>query len=161
MFVPYSSLSDASDVWLYFADRPLDSDEISVLESQVKTLCENWAVHGSPLNSSFQLIHNQLLVLFSEKDEQQASGCSIDSSVRAVQSIGQVLNVDFFNRWNVYLDHENGLKAIHINKLKKAVLAGEIEGDVQVYKPNLASKAEFETQAKQAVSAFLGLEKSI
>jgi hypothetical protein len=35
------------------------------------------------------------------EDIESASGCSIDSSVRFVKSLGAELNIDFFNRLNV------------------------------------------------------------
>jgi hypothetical protein len=50
-------------------------------------------------------------VLCANEDFVSASGCSIDSSVHFVKSLGNELHVDFFNRMNVLIfEGENQTK---------------------------------------------------
>ena len=52
-------------------------------------------------------------------DEQKvgASGCSIDSSVHFVKALGKELEVNFFDRLNLYIIKDQEIKQIHISEM--------------------------------------------
>jgi len=97
----FPNLPDDSRVWLYLADRKLDATEAHFLNEKLKLFLDSWAAHNKKLTCDGILLFNQYLILTVNEDIESASGCSIDSSVRFVKSLGQELSVDFFNRLNV------------------------------------------------------------
>ncbi len=90
-----------SRVWLYLADRKLDSTELLFAEEKLQDFLSTWKAHGKSLNCNGIILFSQYLVLSVNEQVESASGCSIDSSVHFVKTIGNELNVDFFNRLNV------------------------------------------------------------
>jgi len=97
----FPELPDHSRVWLYLADRKLDSTELLFAEEKLQDFLSTWKAHGKSLNCNGTILFSQYLILSVDEDIESASGCSIDSSVRFVKLLGSELNVDFFNRMNV------------------------------------------------------------
>jgi hypothetical protein len=97
----FPNLPEHSRVWLYLADRKLDATEAQYVNEQMQHFLSNWAAHNKKLTCDGVLLFNQYLILAVNEDIESASGCSIDSSVRFVKSLGQELNIDFFNRLKV------------------------------------------------------------
>jgi len=90
-----------SHVWLYLANRKLDGTEVHFLNEKLKVFLDNWVAHNKKLVCDGTLLFNQYLIFAVNEDVENASGCSIDSSVRFVKSIGQELTIDFFDRMKV------------------------------------------------------------
>lgn len=97
----FPNLPEHSRVWLYLADHKLDATEAHFLNEKLKLFLNSWSAHNKKLRCDGTLLFSQYLILAVDEDVESASGCSIDSSVRFVKSLGQELNVDFFNRLNV------------------------------------------------------------
>lgn len=103
----FPNLPAHSRVWLYLADRKLDATEAQYANEQMHHFLSNWAAHNKKLTCDGTLLFNQYLILAVNEDIESASGCSIDSSVRFVKSLGAELNVDFFNRIKVMVLENN------------------------------------------------------
>ena len=106
----FSELPNESRVWLYLANRKLDNTELVFAEEQLSVFLSGWKAHGKNLKSNGAFLFSQYLVLSVDEDVESASGCSIDSSVHFVKSLGAQLNVDFFNRLNVLSLFDNETK---------------------------------------------------
>lgn len=107
----FPDFPDSSRVWLYLANRKLDSTELFFAKEQLKRFLGTWKAHGKSLNCDGTILFSQYLVLCANEDFVSASGCSIDSSVHFVKSLGNELHVDFFNRMNVLIfEGENQTK---------------------------------------------------
>jgi len=151
MYIPYSELSDNNKIWVYVSERPFTEEEDRFIDDKLTTLCNNWDVHGSPLKASFVVVKSQIIVLLSDEVDNQASGCSIDSSVRAMKEIGEKLNVDFFNRWNVACEKDNTIQVLHINDFKAKLKSGDMTGEDYIFKNILSSKSEFESTFREKI----------
>lgn len=97
----FPDLTDDSRVWLYLANRKLDATELQFAEEQLSVFLTSWKAHGKQLNCNGLILFSQYLILVVNEEVESASGCSIDSSVHFVKSLGNELEVDFFNRLNV------------------------------------------------------------
>lgn len=97
----FPELPDHSRVWLYLADKKLDSTELIFAEEQLSHFLKNWKAHGKNLKCNGTVLFSQYLILSVDEDIELASGCSIDSSVHFIKSLARELNVDFFKRTNV------------------------------------------------------------
>ncbi len=98
MLVPFESLPDDARVWVYQSNRAFTAPEAAWLTDALTHFCTQWAAHQVPLHAAFQVAYNQFVVLAVDEKANGASGCSIDSSVHALQAMQQHLGVDFFDR---------------------------------------------------------------
>lgn len=151
MYIPYSELSDNNKIWVYISDRPFTEEEDVFVEEKLTALCNNWDVHGSPLKSTFVVVKSQIVVLFSDEVDNQASGCSIDASVRGMREIGDKLNIDFFNRWNIACEKDNTIQVLHVNDFKAKLKSGEMTGEDYVFKNIINSRSEFESTFREKI----------
>jgi hypothetical protein len=114
----FPQLPDTSRVWLYVSDRPFDATESNYIQDALSDFTQNkWATHGTKLMASGSVLMNQLVVLAVDEEVMNASGCSIDSSVRLMKQIGTELKVDFFNRLFVLISKESEIKRVHFQEL--------------------------------------------
>jgi len=101
MLVPFEQLPEASRVWIYQCNRTLSTDEISIVNDELKTFLTQWTAHGAQLNAGYDLPYSRFIVLALDQSESGASGCSIDASVRFIQHLEQRFNVDLLDKMNV------------------------------------------------------------
>ena len=101
MFVPFDTLPEESRIWIYQSNRKFSDDEMTEIENDLKTFVENWAAHGTGLEASYLLKYNRFIILSVNQEVQQATGCSIDSSVAFIQKLEQKYGVDLLDKMNV------------------------------------------------------------
>ena len=101
MFVPFENLPEESRIWIYQSNRKFSDDEMAEIENELKSFVENWAAHGTGLEASYLLKYNRFIVLAVNQEVQQATGCSIDSSVGFIQDLEKKYNVDLLDKMNV------------------------------------------------------------
>ncbi len=106
------NLSPDSRLWLYQANRPLSPTEIVWAKEQIENFTAEWAAHGHQLKAAGDVLNPYFIALAVDLTHENASGCSIDSSVRFVKALGQELNIDFFNRLKMLVESENGDQAL-------------------------------------------------
>lgn len=109
--IELQNFSDAAKVWIYQADRELTANEIELIHSKSTNFVESWSTHGTKLSAKATVLAPYHLV-FVVDGNVQASGCSIDSSVRFVKVLGAELGVDFFNRLKSVIVHPDGRKEL-------------------------------------------------
>ena len=115
----FESFIPESKVWVYTADRILSDSEVTLLQSQANLFVKEWAAHGVGLKAAALVYKNRFLILAVDESEANASGCSIDSSVKFVKTAALELKTDFFNRMNLIIADESGnLDSVHISELK-------------------------------------------
>ncbi|WGK94333.1 MULTISPECIES: ABC transporter ATPase [Flavobacterium] len=101
MYVPFESLPEESRIWIYQSNRKFSDEEITEIESDLQAFLQNWAAHGTSLESSYQLKYNRFIIIAVNQEVQSATGCSIDASVEFIQSLEKRYNVDLLDKMNV------------------------------------------------------------
>lgn len=129
MFVPFSSLPPSARVWIFQSNRPFGPDEMAFAEGNLRQFTDGWTVHGAPLNASFTIEHHQFIVLAADESHASASGCSIDSSVRALKEIEQSVGIDLFDRSHAAFMIGNKVQLIPVSKLKEKFGDGTLNSD--------------------------------
>src|SRR5258706_11004911 len=92
-----ADFNDNSKVWIYQSSRFFAISEALQIEDMLNELVANWKSHGVPVKGYANLFFGQFIILMADEEATGVSGCSIDSSVRIIQQIGQQFNVDIFN----------------------------------------------------------------
>lgn len=90
--------SPNSRVWVYQSNRLLTADEQIQMQEALNAFVAQWAAHGTALKASAEILYDSLIVIAVDESQEPASGCSIDSSVHFVKSLGQKYDFDAFNR---------------------------------------------------------------
>lgn len=101
MWVPFESLPLSSKVWIYQSNRKFSDEEMKEIGFSIQSFLNEWAAHGTSLESSYLLKYNRFIVLAVNQEVQKATGCSIDTSVAFIQSLEQKYNVDLLDKMNV------------------------------------------------------------
>lgn len=110
--------SPSSRVWYYLADQTFDGTESDYIQSRIDEFVSiQWKSHGAKLNATGVLLNNQLIALSVDDNSLDASGCSIDSSVKFIKELGAELNVDFFNRLYVLISNGEKTQRVGISDL--------------------------------------------
>ena len=101
MYVPFESLPLESRIWIYQSNRKFSDEEMNEIETDLQAFLVNWSAHGTSLESSYQLKYNRFIILAVNQEVQNATGCSIDSSVEFIQELEAKYNVDLLDKMNV------------------------------------------------------------
>lgn len=145
MYVPFDSLEDTARVWIYQAERKLSTLEMDTISEILSSFTEQWSAHGNPLKTSFKIFHNQFIVLAADESFNEASGCSIDGAVRAMQEIDKQFQLGLFNRTKVaFLKDE--IVIISQNHLSKSLEEGIWKQDTLTFNNVLKTKGELLNQ---------------
>jgi len=101
MYTPFDTLPDESKIWIYQSNRKLSDAEIAEIEEDLKAFIEEWSAHGTSLEASFLIKYNRFIILAVNQEVQQATGCSIDSSVVFIQQLESKYGIDLLDKMNV------------------------------------------------------------
>lgn len=103
--IPFEELPDTARLWSYQSDRKLTPTEKVWIEEILPPFLTDWAAHGAKLNAFGTVLGDYHLILVVNEDQANASGCSIDSSVRFIKHLEKELGVSFFNRLKMLVDN--------------------------------------------------------
>lgn len=145
MFVPFDSLPDDARIWIYQSNRKFSSGEADIISQELLTFTEQWEVHGKPMKTSFKLYFDQFIILAADEGHNEASGCSIDGSVRVLKNLGSRLNVDLFDRNSVAFKKEEVI-LIPLSKLKQQNAAASWNKDTLVFNNLVATKGDLKAR---------------
>lgn len=114
----FPELSPESRVWIYTSERPFTDEERSFINQETDKFIRQWAAHGNQLFGDFTILENRFLVLCVDENKVAASGCSIDTSVHFIKSIGDKLNINFFDRMLFYAEDGDRIKSLRYHDIK-------------------------------------------
>lgn len=95
------TFSPQSRVWVYQSNRRFTDPEVTAIQEKLDDFTRQWAAHGHQLKAKAEIRYNFFIVLIVDQAQADASGCSIDSSVRMIKAIEQEYGVDLFDRFNL------------------------------------------------------------
>ena len=115
----FQNFNPHSKVWIYNSDRRLKLSEQKIINNELKKFVNSWQAHNLNLKAEAILEHNYFIILVVDESNVKASGCSIDTSVKLIKSIGERFNVNFFNRLNLVIEKQGEYNLVHISDIKK------------------------------------------
>jgi hypothetical protein len=142
MHIPFSQLPASSKVWIYQADKKFSSQDEEIITDYLSTFTQQWMVHGTPLEASFEIKFHQFVILAANDN---ASGCSIDSSVRIFKEIGSKTGIDFFNRNMIAFKEDETITLIPLKGLKSTLNEGVWKESSVFFNNAVSSLDEFHT----------------
>ncbi|MBO3117518.1 ABC transporter ATPase [Winogradskyella sp. DF17] len=101
MLVDFEKLPLESRVWIYQCSRSFTDDEIKEITTHLDDFIASWTAHGKNLQSGYKIVYKRFIVLALNQNLNNATGCSIDASVRFIQNLEHKYNVDLMDKMNV------------------------------------------------------------
>lgn len=148
MLIPIPQLPPSARTWIYQANRALLFPEVEIIKSALTEFCQQWAAHGQPLESNFEIRENRFVILLVNEESHAASGCSIDGSVRVMKGLQQQLGIDFFDRTQVPFWIENQIQTFPTTQLKAAFATGQLTSQSITFNTLAATKSELDQSWK-------------
>jgi hypothetical protein len=138
------NFSDKSRVWIYQSSRMFTLSEALEIEELLSKFTAEWQSHGAEVDAYGNLFFGQFLVLMADETRAGVSGCSTDSSVRFVKSLGEHFGVDFFNRTNLAFVVKEKVQVLPLGQLSYALQNGFVDGDTLYFNNLVQTKKEWE-----------------
>lgn len=146
MFAPFETLDDSARIWIYQAGRKFTETEKSTISDALTAFTHSWVAHGSPLKTSFAILHDQFIVLAADENFNEASGCSIDSSVRVIRQLDQQFSLALFDRTNIGFLKGEQVDMIPLNELPQALAKGRWKSNSMVFNNVLSTKGQLKAE---------------
>ena len=135
--IRFDELPDHGRLWVFPADRPLDTDEADALLREVDDFLDGWAAHGAPLRSGRELHHDRFLVVGVDEDAEAPSGCSIDALVNRLRGVGQELGVSLIQHAPVWFRANGDIRVADRATFRRLAGDGEVDADTPVFDTSL------------------------
>jgi hypothetical protein len=152
MYTPVENLSPESRIWIYQTSRKLNQQEESTIAETLKSFCDQWAAHGSGLSTSFRIDHHCFVLLAVDEQAGDASGCSIDSSVRVLKELEQKLKLDFFDRSEIAFWHNDEVVKHPLSQLKNLFADGRLNHDSESFNTLAATLGDWNENPRMSVA---------
>ncbi len=137
------ALDKTSKVWIYQSNRDFTYDELDEVRPKIFEFLEAWTSHSHDLLTYGNIFHLRFLALFVDETIAGASGCSIDKSVHFVESIGQSLGINFFERNEFSYIKEDEVRFIKKEDMKAAFQSNVIGSDTLFFDHLVKTKEAF------------------
>ncbi|HET9053282.1 MAG TPA: hypothetical protein VFM90_03865 [Cyclobacteriaceae bacterium] len=145
MFAPFETLDDSARIWIYQATRKFTETEKSTISDALTTFTHAWVAHGNPLKTSFTILYDQFIVLAADENFNEASGCSIDSSVRVIRQLDEQFSLGLFDRTKIGFFNDGQTELIPLNALLQALAEGRWKPDSLFFNNVLSTKGQLKT----------------
>lgn len=150
MLVPFENMPDHARLWIYQASRDLSEVEEKAIIQLGEVFLSRWSTHGKPLNAALKISYHRFIILAVDEQYNQASGCSIDSSVAFIKEIEEKFNtpgqpLNLFDRTLVPFKEGDNVYTIPMNEAKKQISEGNISENSVTFNNLVPTKAHLET----------------
>lgn len=140
MYVPYNTLPNNARVWVYQSNRKFSEVEKAKINEMTTEFVEQWTRHGENVRGSFTIEYDQFLIVAVDQDFVEVSGCSIDASVKLVQQIQALFNVDMLNKLAVAYKELDAIKIVPMAEFTQLAKSEEVQKNTIVFNNMVDSK---------------------
>lgn len=142
MFASFDTLENSARIWIYQATRKFTESEKNTISDTLTTFTHSWVAHGNPLKTSFTILYDQFIVLAADENFNEASGCSIDSSVRVIWQLDEQFSLSLFDRTKIGFLKGEQVEMIPLHELPRALTEGRWSSTSQFFNNVLETKAQ-------------------
>jgi hypothetical protein len=143
MLTEFKNLPNDSRVWVYQSNRKLSDEEVAILKPLTEKFLENWTAHGSDLEAGFEVRYNRFIVFGLNQENASASGCSIDASVKFIQTLEKEFNIDLLDKMNVTFYNGEFIAHKSLSDFRKMAKARSVSANTVVFNNLVNTKAEY------------------
>jgi hypothetical protein len=158
--ISFSEFNDNAKVWIYAFDNPLSETDKRTVEDELNQFVSDWNSHGAAVKGKFIIVYNRFVIL-TAKCAAGISGCSIDSSVKAIKRIREKYNLNALDQQLVHYREGLEINCVERSRFQELISSGKINEDTLVFNNTIQSLGElraglWETKAGKSwhVNAF-------
>ena len=138
-----STLSDKSSVWIFQANKILNTYQIEKIQESLAVFVPEWAAHGVNLKADFEVAKALFIIVGVDESHAEASGCSKDALTRQIKFIGEQIGVDFFDRLTIaYITDKNKIELADMLSFKNLIQKDIVRQNTIVFNNLITTKAE-------------------
>ena len=142
MKVRFEQLPDDARLWAYALDRELTDDEVGKAATILDTFVSNWTSHQAPVDGCYEIVDARFVVMAGHSSD-GVSGCSTDSSVRAIKEIEAAFGLNAFDRTLVYFRNGGGaVVAVARSDFQELVANGHVDDGTVVFDTTVTTIAD-------------------
>jgi hypothetical protein len=146
MNVPFEHLNPNSKIWIYQSNRKLNSEEQKFILENTQRFLDEWTAHGNDLQAGVKISYDQFIIIGVNEAINEASGCSIDTSVNYIRELGKALNVNLLERSKVAVKNQANIDLVDFSEIREMIGQGHITSSSMVFNNAIVSKAELENE---------------
>ena len=150
------TLPEHSRIWIYQSERAFSPQEEELIQTEMDDFLAEWAAHGQALLAQGVILHHRIIVVALDQNHEAASGCSIDSQVRFIQSLGQKLGVDLMNRQLIHMRQEGDVYGTSMHSVLDQIKSGELSDDTIMFDATASTVGELWKWEKPIRDSWLG-----
>jgi hypothetical protein len=143
MIVEFENLPDDSRIWIYQSSRKLSDQEVEIILPRLTQFLEQWTAHGTDLEAGFEIKYNRFIVIGLNQNNASASGCSIDSSVRFIQTLEKEFEIDLLDKMNVTFYNGEFIAHKSLTDFRKMAKARSVSPNTVVFNNLVNTKSEY------------------
>ncbi len=132
MLDAFLSFPDSARLWLMAFHRPLTDLERDRLVDGFEAFRPHWKVHGTPIESGWTLLENQLLAVVENTMGTQPSGCSIDAMLRQSMKLAAMLELEILDAQSVLVRADGKLLVVAKGDLESLLASGNLDATTPV-----------------------------
>jgi hypothetical protein len=133
MHVKFDNLPDDSRIWIYPSNRPFSKTELETLTLDLSQFLSQWTAHNQNLQAGFELPYNRFIIIGINQQTVQASGCSIDSSIRFIQELESKYEITLLDKMNVTFKQGDFLAYKPLDEFVKMAKAKSVSKETIVF----------------------------
>lgn len=138
----FKNLPDNARVWIYQSPRKFTTDEVEKLTKQINDFVAEWTSHSREVIAEGKVLYDRFIILVADENQFKVSGCSIDGSVRFIQSLEQEFNIDLFDRFNIAFKANGEISATDKDSFQELIDKGSVKEDTIVFNNMVTTKQE-------------------
>ncbi len=138
----FSNFPPEARVWLYQASTPFPAQAADELQPAFDAFATQWTAHNKQLKAEIHLIQNYFIVIMVDDDYEKPGGCSIDSSVHFIKSVGEQYGIELLDRMRVSYLHDGEIQNCAVNEFVKRYREKEFSPETVVINTLVKNKEE-------------------
>ncbi len=132
MFDAFEAFPDSARLWLMAFPRPLNEEEKAKIDASFEAFRPHWKVHGTPIESGWMLLENQILAVVENTMGTQPSGCSIDAMLRQSFKLATALNLEILDAQSILVRVAGKVNVVPKTELEAGLRDGRLDATTPV-----------------------------
>lgn len=137
------ALPDEARVWVFGASRPLEEEDVALLERRLPPFLAGWTAHRADLRAAWDLRERRFLVVAVDESGAAASGCSIDALMNELGELERDLETSLLDTTPIWYRRADGrIDAVPRQDFRRRAREGEVTERTAVFDPTLSTLEE-------------------
>lgn len=143
--VDFDQMPAHARLWIFAAERPLDSAERDRLLLDVDSFLETWRAHGVPLTAARDWQYDRFLFVSVDEAAAGVSGCSIDALIRDIRALEKELQTTLFDNTPVVFRDGADIRRVTRDAFAEMAKTGSVSLETAVFNNTLTNVGQLQS----------------